>query len=122
MHNFRELTIWKDAMDLSRKVITITRTFPNEKKYGLVSQLNRAAISVPSNIAEGSSRDSDKDFARFISISLGSLFEVETQLILSKDFNYLSQESYTEILSIIHKLQKQIYRFKERLKPVPTMG
>ncbi len=97
MHNFRELTIWKDAMDLSRKVITITRTFPNEEKYGLVSQLNRAAISVPSNIAEGSSRDSDKDFAR-----------------------YLNPESYSEILVIIHKLQKQLYRFKERLKRVPA--
>ena len=104
MHNFRELTIWKDAMDISRKVITITRSFPNEEKYGLVSQLNRVSISVPSNIAEG------------------SLFEVETQLILSKDFDYLLKESYSEILLLIHKLQKQIYRFKERIQPMAKVA
>ena len=87
MHNFRQLTIWKDAMKLAKAVYTVTGSFPSQEKYGLTSQINRAVVSVASNIAEGSSRGTDKDFRHFLSIAIGSLFELETQIILATDFD-----------------------------------
>ncbi|MFC2109612.1 four helix bundle protein [Bacteroidota bacterium] len=78
MHNFKELDVWKLSKDLCKEIYTATNNLPDSEKYGLVSQLNRSVVSIPSNIAEGSSRKSDKDFSRFIDIVLGSSFEVET--------------------------------------------
>jgi four helix bundle protein len=85
MHNFRQLNIWKDARSLVKDVYLLTSNFPSDEKFGLKSQINRCAISVPSNIAEGSARGTNKDFAHFLRISLGSLFEMETQLLLAVD-------------------------------------
>jgi len=82
-HNFRQLNIWKISIDFAKKVLKITRDFPKFEQYALVSQLNRSAISIPSNIAEGSARSTNKDFCRFLDIALGSAYELETQLILS---------------------------------------
>ncbi|MDA7803904.1 four helix bundle protein [Crocinitomix sp.] len=75
MHNFRQLKIWQASMELAKEILNCTEEFSQERKYGLTSQINRSAISIPSNIAEGSARNSDKDFARFLSIALGSAFE-----------------------------------------------
>jgi len=85
MHNFRQLNIWKDARSLVKDVYLLTSEFPSDEKFGLKSQINRCAISVPSNIAEGSARGTNKDFSHFLRISLGSLFEMETQLLLAVD-------------------------------------
>jgi four helix bundle protein len=84
MHNYRELKIWRNSIDLSVDIYELVANFPSNEKFGLVSQLRRASVSVPSNIAEGSSRGSEKDFAHFLTMSLGSLFEIETQLIISQ--------------------------------------
>lgn len=80
-HNFKKMKIWEKAMNLCDVTFQITVNFPKSEIYSLTSQINRSAISVPSNIAEGSSRSSNKDFSRFLEISLGSLYELQTQII-----------------------------------------
>ena len=108
MRNFRKLDIWKKAIELTKLIYKITVAFPITEKYGLKSQIQRAAVSVASNIAEGSSRRSEVDFARFLEMSIGSAFEVETQLIIAKELGYISKSNYESILSHIQILQKQI--------------
>jgi four helix bundle protein len=115
MHNFRQLNIWKDAMKLAKNVYTVTNGFPNQEKYGLTSQINRAVVSVASNIAEGSSRTSDKEFRHFLSIAVGSLFELETQLILATDFGFTESKVTDMIIADIVILQKMITNFRKTL-------
>ncbi len=82
MRNFRELEVWKDLRKLVKEIYLITKQLPQEEKYGLISQINRCVISIPANIAEGSSKYSQKDFVRFLQVSLGSAYELESHLIL----------------------------------------
>jgi len=110
-HNFRQLRIWIDSVDLSKEVYLLTQQFSPEHKFGISSQLYRAAVSIPSNIAEGSARKSEKDFAHFLSISLGSAFELETQLIIAKQCNLASDANYDNLLNKVEVLQKQIKSF-----------
>ncbi len=88
-HNYKNLKIWKLGIEIVDDVFELTNSFPNEEKFGLISQLNRCSISIPSNIAEGSSR-TNKSFSHFIDISLGSSFELETQLIIAYRRNYIT--------------------------------
>ena len=115
MHNFKNLKIWQKSRKLVKEVFLLTRDFPSDEKYGLTSQILRSAYSVPSNIAEGSGRSSNKEFSRFLDISLGSAFELETQLILATDVNYLSEEKLQHIQSLLEEIQKMIYSFKTKL-------
>ena len=108
MRNFRELIIWQKARGLVKDIYQITANFPAKERYALCSQIQRAAVSIPSNIAEGCSRRSEIDFARFLEIAQGSAFEVETQLILDNDIGYLQNKSLTELLEELHSLQRQI--------------
>jgi len=85
MHNLQELKIWQKAINLSIGVYEITSNFPKEEKYGLISQIRRSAVSIPSNIAEGAGRNSNKEFVHFLSIANGSAFELQTQLIISNN-------------------------------------
>lgn len=84
MRDFTKYEVWQLAIDLALKVYQTTKTFPEEEKFGLTSQLRRTAISISSNIAEGASRSSDKEFKRFVEVAMGSLFEIKSQLIVSK--------------------------------------
>jgi len=115
MHNFRELNIWKNGMSIAKEILLITKTFPELEKFGLISQINRSVISIPSNIAEGSGRTTNKEFCRFLDIALGSSFELETQLILSFDLNYLIQEKFEELTEELSELQRMIIGFKRSL-------
>jgi four helix bundle protein len=99
IHNFKELLVWQKAMDLVVFIYHLTRAFPIEEKYGLISQVQRCAVSIPSNIAEGSGRVSKKEFQHFISIAMGSSFELETQVILALNFNYISKEQWMNLES-----------------------
>ena len=109
-HNFRELNIWKESIQLVEKVYTLSEKLPKSEKFGLISQIRRCAVSIPSNIAEGSGRSTDKDFRRFIDISLSSSYELETQLILATNlFKIDSQEIQIEL----QNLQKMIGGFKK---------
>ena len=112
MHNFKNLKIWQKSRVLVKEVYLVTRDFPIEEKFGLASQIRRSAYSIPSNIAEGSGRNSNKDFSRFLEIALGSAFELETQLILAYDIDYLTEKELTDIQKILQEIQKMIYKFK----------
>lgn len=116
MHNVEKLNIWINAMIPAKDVYQITSKYPKEEKYGLVSQINRSAVSVPSNIAEGSSRSSDKEFAHFVKIALGSLYELETQTILSHEFGIITDNDLDHLSVTIITLQKMTNRFLNRLK------
>ncbi len=98
MRNFKELKIWQKGLDIVVKAYKLTGYFPKEEKYGITSQITRASVSIPSNIAEGSSRSSEKDYNRFIEISLGSSFELETQLLISQALSFGENNLTAEIL------------------------
>jgi four helix bundle protein len=115
MHNFKELNVWKDAMKIAKDIFSLTKKFPSEEKFGLTSQMNRCAVSCPSNIAEGAGRNSNKEFQQYLSIALGSSYELETQLILSHSFNYLDEAIFNELLTNINRNQKMIVKFRESL-------
>jgi four helix bundle protein len=117
MHNFRKLDTWLDGVELADTIYTLTASFPKSEVYGLSSQMQRAAVSVPSNIAEGSGKGSDRDFARFLSISLGSLFELETQIEIAYRRGYISTENYYGLRPKIESLQKRIYNLRVHLAP-----
>jgi len=112
-HNFRELNIWKDSLQLVKKVYILTSELPKDEKFGLISQINRSAVSIPSNIAEGSGRTSEKEFLHFLNIAISSSYELETQLILAEElFNLKTKELIGEITSI----QKMIGGFSRKIK------
>ncbi|WP_183565525.1 four helix bundle protein [Mucilaginibacter sp. SP1R1] len=115
MHNFKELKVWKAGIEISKIVFQLSKTLPSEEKYGLISQLIRSAISIPSNIAEGCGRGSNKELHRFLSIALGSSFELETQLIIVKEFNYISQQKLEKACAIITDIQKMVYGLQKSL-------
>lgn len=103
-------------MSLCDSIFKITGDFPKSEMYSLTSQINRCAVSVPSNIAEGSSRNPNKDFNRFLEINLGSLFELQTQLVLSSYKKYINKEILLELEDKIEELQKMISGFQNSLK------
>ncbi|MFM2368474.1 MAG: hypothetical protein RL619_774 [Bacteroidota bacterium] len=113
MRNFRDLEVWKFSIILVKKIYLITGKFPNEEKFGLVSQINRCSVSIPSNIAEGCSRSSQKDFSRFLQISLGSSFELETQIEIVKEVGFIDENLYSEIIFELNTIQKRIQSLKK---------
>jgi four helix bundle protein len=108
MHNFRELKIWQDAMKITKLTYKLTKLFQSSEIYGLTSQMNRAAVSIPSNIAEGAGRNSNKEFTQFLNISIGSCFELETQAILAFEFAYIKKEDLEKFVLDINRLEKMI--------------
>jgi four helix bundle protein len=116
MRNFRELEIWKKSIQFVKLIYLSTDFFPKRELYGLTSQLRRAAVSIPSNIAEGSSRNSEKEFIRFLEITMGSSFEMETQLIIAKEINFLTDEKYSELHSDLEIIQKQINQLIKKIR------
>ena len=115
MHNYRELEIWKASINFCTPIYNITSKFPEEEKFGIISQLRRAAISVPSNIAEGSAR-SDKDFIRFLEYSLGSCREIDTQLLVSINLEYIKFEEIENLIGELNRIIVMINNFIKRLK------
>ena len=114
-HNFKNLNIWKQSIDLAVDIYEETEDFPKSEEYGLKSQLRRCAVSVPSNIAEGSSRSSDKDFNRFLEFSQGSLFEMQTQVIISARRKFIKEEKSENLENQITELQKMISGFQKKI-------
>lgn len=116
MHNFKELKVWQKARKLVKDVYLILNEMPDEEKFGLISQIRRASVSVPVNIAEGAGRNTNADFGRFLDIANGSCFELETLLILAVDLDYLSKSKYDNILKDIEEIQKMIYSLRNKMK------
>ncbi len=115
MHNFRKLTIWTKSIAFVTDIYRITKTFPKEEKFGLCSQMERAAVSVPANIAEGSAKSSDKDFARFLEMSLGSAYELESELLVTRNLNYINEDVYSSFQSNLIEVEKMIIAFRDKL-------
>lgn len=116
IRNFRDLKIWQLGMEIVQEVYQFTKIFPKEELYGLVSQLRRAALSIPSNIAEGFNRASNLDYKRFLFISLGSIAEVETQIELSERLGFVSKENSKLILDRLVLETKMLRTLIKRLE------
>ena len=116
MHKYKELKVWQKAIDLVTEIYSLTGKFPDKERFGLISQINRAAVSIPSNIAEGAGRNSTKEFLHFLSIAHASSYETETQLIISKNLNYLSTNELDVLTEKINEWQKMSYSFQLKLK------
>lgn len=109
MHNFKDLKVWQKSIDLAVDIYRAMSSYPNEEKYGLVSQMKRCSVSIPSNIAEGSGRGTNKDFKRFLDISQGSAFELETQLIISQRLALIEAETANELIAKTTEIQKMLF-------------
>lgn len=110
-YSFEKLDVWQKARELTKNIYSLTSFFPSEEKYGLTNQIRRATISISSNLAEGSSRKTSKDQARFTQIAFSSLLEVLNQLILSQDLEYISEQQYAEIRLKIEELSNKLNAF-----------
>lgn len=108
MRNFRNYKIWNESVAFTTEIYKISRTFPTYERYGLGDQLRRASVSIASNIAEGSARESEREFIHFLSISLGSAFEVETQLQIAYNLDYIHHQTLESLLEKVHLIEKQI--------------
>lgn len=115
-HNFKKLLIWQEAMDLSDLIFEYTETLPNKEKYNLIDQLNRVSVSIPSNIAEGSGKRTNKQFAEYLSISLSSSYEAETQLLICERRKYGDLVLLEKLLIKTPILQKKIFNFREKIE------
>lgn len=109
MHNFRELIVWQKSVDLVTNVYRLTRTYPDSERFNLISQMQRSGTSIPSNITEGAGRTSGPLFKNFLSIALGSAYELETQLIISRKLGYITEENSNVILKQITEVQRMIF-------------
>jgi len=116
MHNYRELNIWKDAVSLVSEIYQTTDKFPKQEQFGITNQIRRSAVSIPSNIAEGSARKSNQDFCRFLTMAIGSLYELQTQLLIARNLGFISSEEFISIDQKLDILNKMIYRFEIHLK------
>ena len=121
MHKFKELTVWTKAVDLATDIYKITKQFPSDEKYGLVSQINRCAVSIPSNIAEGSGRNTNGEFNHFLGISAGSSFELETQLIIANRLGYLEKEILEITIKKINDIQNMTFGLQKKIKAIKEL-
>ena len=120
MHNYKNLHIWQEGINLARRVYEVTSTFPANEKFGIVSQMTRAAVSIPSNIAEGAGRNSTKDFANFLSIAIGSIFELHTQIVICEQIGLINKATAKQLDEQTFTLQQQITAFKQRIEGSAT--
>ncbi|MFA6533566.1 MAG: four helix bundle protein [Patescibacteria group bacterium] len=114
--SYQDLIVWQKAIDLVKTVYELTASFPQAELFGLTTQIRRAAVSVPSNIAEGYGRRSDGDFARFILISRGSLMELETQLLIAKSLGFGKPEQFRKTEGLLIETSKLTYAFVAKLR------
>lgn len=116
MATFRDLIIWQKSMIFVTNAYKLTNLFPKEEIYGLTSQIRRSAISIPSNIAEGYGRDSNNDFLRFLNIAISSLFEVQTQLEIALNLNYINENQFNEIFESTREIERLMSSFIKKRK------
>ncbi|CAL2085779.1 Four helix bundle protein [Tenacibaculum sp. 190524A05c] len=115
MNNYENLKIWEKAMNLVEEVYSVIKLMPEEEKYGLVSQIKRCSISIPSNIAEGAGRNSKKEFKHFLSIANGSTCELETQILLSGRLKFIKNEQVKNILNLCDEVKKMNFSLQRSL-------
>ena len=116
VNSYKELIVWQKSISLVSKVYSLTKKFPNDEKFGLISQLNRASVSIPANIAEGWGRESRKNYVQFLRISRGSLFELETLLIISTNEGFIIPESFKEISIYTDEVSRMLVSMIKKLE------
>ncbi|MGB1270416.1 MAG: four helix bundle protein [Flavobacteriaceae bacterium] len=116
MRDFKKYDIWKLSHAFTLKIYDITKSYPKDEVYGIISQIRRASSSIPTNISEGCGRDSDAEFNRFLTIALGSASETEYLIILSKDLSYIDENSFITLNQEINIIKRKIYSLKQKLK------
>jgi len=116
MHRFKDLEIWRLSRKFCSDIYIVTGNFPDSEKFGLTNQLRRALVSIPSNIAEDCSRSSNKDFSRFLEIAIGSIYEIETQLLIALDLGYIEQIKLDELCFNSDRILKMTSKFRSTLK------
>jgi four helix bundle protein len=116
MHEYKKLIVWQESVKLVKEVYLTTKKFPSEEKFGLVSQINRSAVSVSSNIAEGAGRNTKGEFKNFLGNASGSSYELETQLILANSLNYISNDAFQKLIIKIDIIQEMIYNLIKSLR------
>ena len=123
MHNYKNLHIWQEGIKLARRIYEVTSMFPANEKFGIVSQMTRAAVSIPSNIAEGAGRGGNKEFANFLGIAMGSVFELHTQITICEQIGYIDAETVKQLEEQTFSLQQQIAAYKQRIEgSAPRQG
>ena len=115
MKNYKELNVWNKGIEIVKATYQLSKQIPSEEKYGLISQMTRSAVSIPANIAEGSSRSSDKDYARFLQIALGSAFELQTYFVILKEMRIGKKEDMASLENLIEAEIKMIHGFLRKL-------
>jgi len=116
MQHFTKLDVWKRSHSLTLAIYDLTKTFPSDERFGLISQLRRAASSVPTNIAEGAKRRTSSEFARFLNIAEGSLSEVEYLLLLSRDLSYARAEQLRSLFKEVSEIARMLYALRSRVE------
>lgn len=115
LNSYKELIVWRKSFELAKKIYKSTENFPKSEIYGLTSQIRRASVSIPSNIAEGFVRKHRKEFSQFISIAFGSGAELETQLLLSKELKFITNQQFNELNYLLEEVMKMLNSFKSKL-------
>ena len=110
------MDVWKNSIGLAKSVYSINGLFPPSEQFGLVSQMRRAAVSIPSNIAEGAARTGKKEFLQFINIAQGSASELDTQVELSKELEFITQQIYDEMISLLTIISRQLYGLARKVR------
>jgi four helix bundle protein len=121
MKTHKDLKVWNDAIAMVTEIYRLTKSFPESEKYELITQIQRSAVSIPSNIAEGAARTSDKEFAHFLSIALGSIAELETQVIIAMNLDYLSRAEFEKLKEVIIQIRRMTLGLRNKImKPNTT--
>lgn len=115
-HTYRKLKVWQKSMSFVTKLYKVVTDFPEEEKFTLVSQIKRSAVSIPSNIAEGYGRDGKKDYLRYLNISISSLFELQTQLEISKNLGFISEEKFEFLYEDSREIERMLSSFIRTIK------
>ena len=115
MHKVEDLKIWNKSMELAKSLYQLVAELPSDEKFGLNSQIKRCSISIPSNIAEGAGRNSNKEFKHFLSIANGSAYELQTQLILTTELNLINKDKVQPVINTCIEIQKMNYSFQKKL-------
>ncbi len=116
MSNYRNLIVWQKAMTLVTNIYQITNSFPREEAFGLTAQIRRSAVSVPSNIAEGYGRSSDSELARFLNITAGSLYELQTQLEIARNIKYINEDDFNALYSATREVEVMLVSLINKVK------
>jgi four helix bundle protein len=116
MRDFRQLQVWEQSHQLTLKIYQLTKCFPKEELYSLTNQIRRSCSSIPTNIAEGRGRGSNKEFAHFLQIAVGSAYELDYQILLAKDLQYIDNVSYLELSNEVSRLQRQILALLQKVR------